>query len=155
MNAIGRAFAKWSPCIYKGAIVCAGCPLSKADPDEGCDMEAGRTRSQEAFEAGWKQSDLAYETTIQQRLHRIVSLERDLERKTARIAELEADRYAGVEKQRCSCWMCANSKHYHSIKGKCSAEETRFLEEMFSRMACAIMDLESMKMRDQSKEVEG
>jgi hypothetical protein len=60
MTAIGNAFAKWSRCIYKGAIACAKCPLSKADPDEGCDMAAGRTRSQEAFAAGWKQSDLAY-----------------------------------------------------------------------------------------------
>ena len=53
-----------------------------------------------------------------------------------------------INHKRCACWMCANSKHYHSIKGKCSTEEIKFLEEMFVRMACAIMDLESMKMRE-------
>ena len=46
-------FAKWSPCIYEGAITCAECDRSKpTDPDERCDMVAGRTLQQEAFEAG-------------------------------------------------------------------------------------------------------
>lgn len=50
-------FAKWSPCIYEGAITCAECDRSKpTDPDERCDMAAGRTLRQQAFDAGWKRA---------------------------------------------------------------------------------------------------
>lgn len=56
MSERGKAFAAWSPCVYAGAITCADCARYKStDPDERCDMAAGRTMMQAAYEAGWTQ----------------------------------------------------------------------------------------------------
>jgi len=48
------AFAKWSPCIYMGAIVCYECPRKDCGDGDHCDMYHGRIGKQQAFEAGWK-----------------------------------------------------------------------------------------------------
>ena len=47
------AFAKWSPCIYEGVILCDECPRKDCGDGDTCDMYHGRTGYQKAFEAGW------------------------------------------------------------------------------------------------------
>ncbi len=53
----GSAFAQWSHCIYKGAILCADCDkLKESYPgaDDECDMAAVRQGRQKAFDAGFR-----------------------------------------------------------------------------------------------------
>lgn len=47
------SFARWSPCVYMGAILCDECPRKECGDGDMCDMYHGRTGRQEAFEAGW------------------------------------------------------------------------------------------------------
>jgi len=50
-------FAREYPCIYKGAIPCSECelhPRKKRDPDDGCDMAAGRELKEAAFKRGFE-----------------------------------------------------------------------------------------------------
>lgn len=49
-----ETFAHWSPCVYRGAIVCANCERCHSEPEEDCDMRAGRLLAQGAFEAGFR-----------------------------------------------------------------------------------------------------
>ena len=49
-------FAKWSPCIYMGAILCDDCVKGNMDdPDARCDMATGRRQHQRAFATGYAQ----------------------------------------------------------------------------------------------------
>ncbi len=49
-------FAKWSPCIYMGALLCDDCVKGNMDdPDARCDMATGRRQHQRAFQQGYAQ----------------------------------------------------------------------------------------------------
>ena len=48
---ISNAAAKWSPCIYHGAILCDDCEVV-------CDMREGRNEYIKAFIAGFHHSEM-------------------------------------------------------------------------------------------------
>ena len=48
-----KEFAKYSPCIYHGALLCEDCGAVKT-----CEFAIGRISRQRAFEMGWKLATL-------------------------------------------------------------------------------------------------
>jgi hypothetical protein len=48
-----KEFAKYSPCVYHGALLCEDCGAVKT-----CEMAPPRISRQHAFEIGWKLATL-------------------------------------------------------------------------------------------------